>query len=195
MLAGAALGLAAAGGLLVLLRDPGRALARTVLEERSLARVEALAEPIRRAAREAGLEPSLVGAIVYVESRGQPEAVSSAGAMGLMQLMPAAAGDAARALGLAEPDRAALLSDVELNLRLGARHLAWTLEHEERHVERALCAYNAGRARLGRWMAEHGGYAAWRRKQLADGDSRVLAYALEVLEVQRRIRERGVLRP
>ncbi len=176
-------------------RPPARALARSLLEERSLDRVEALAAPIRSAADEFSLAPSLIGAIVYVESRGIPDAVSRAGALGLMQLMPPSAADAARALGLAEPTREALLSDVELNLRLGARHFAWTLQHEERHTERALCAYNAGRTRLRRWLDEHGGYAAWRARQLADGDSQVLAYALEVLEVQARLRERGVLVP
>lgn len=176
-------------------RPSARALARTVLEERSLERIEALAQPIRRAAAEFELAPSLIGAIVYVESRGQPAAVSRVGALGLMQLMPPSAADAARALGLPEPSREALLGDVALNLRLGARHFAWTLQHEERHVERALCAYNAGRTRLRRWLDEHGGYDAWRARQLADGDSHVLTYALEVLAVQVRLRERGVLVP
>lgn len=176
-------------------RPPARAFARTVLEERSIQRVEALAAPIRRAAHEFGLEPSLVAAIVYAESRGQPGAVSRAGALGLMQLMPPSAADAARALGLPEPTRAQLLTDIDLNLRLGARHFAWTLEHEERQIERALCAYNAGRTRLRRWLDEHGSYAAWRRKQISDGDSQVLAYALAVLEAQQRFRERDVLRP
>lgn len=176
-------------------RPPARALARSVLEERSLERVEALAAPIRRAAAEFSLDPSLIGAIVYVESRGLPDAVSRVGALGLMQLMPPSAADAARALGLPEPSREALLSDVELNLRLGTRHFAWTLQHEERHVERALCAYNAGRTRLRRWLDEHGGYSAWRARQLADGDSQVLAYALKVLELQQRFRERGILVP
>src|SRR5690606_32687436 len=112
-------------------------------------------------------EPSLVAGIVYAESRGLPDAVSSADALGLMQLMPAAVHDACKALGIEEPTREELLTNPALNLRLGARHFAWTLEHEERDVERALCAYNAGRARLRRWTDEHGSYAEWRARQVA----------------------------
>ena len=62
-------------------------------------RVEIYGEELHLAASEQGLEPALLAAVVYVESTGRLDAVSSAGAMGLMQLMPAAASDASRRSG------------------------------------------------------------------------------------------------
>jgi soluble lytic murein transglycosylase-like protein len=188
---GAALALLGVG--LALWPEPARQLAQRVLEQGSLARVESFAAPIRAVAAEQDLDPCLVAAIVYVESRGRVDAVSSADALGLMQLTQASAEDAARARGLAPPTRAQLLEDAERNLRLGARHFAWTFAHEERDLERALCAYNAGRGRMAGWIREAGSYRKWRARQMRDGDSQVLAYALKVLDLAEVFRERGLI--
>lgn len=158
-----------------------RAVVRRVVEPVVRARVEALAPQIRVAAAESGLSPALVAGIVHAESSGRPDAVSSAGALGLMQLLPPAVEDAARRLGIETPGREALLEDPGLNLRLGAAHFAWTLEHEEEDLERALVAYNAGRTRLRRWSREAGSYEAWRAARRQAGDSPTLAYADRVL--------------
>lgn len=166
---------------------------RVVLEPGSLARVESHAPGIRAVASEFELDPCLVAGIVYVESRGKVGAVSSANALGLMQVTAPAVHDASIALGVPEPSREQLLSDTALNLRFGARHFAWTLRHEERQVERALCAYNAGRGRLRGWIEQAGGYTRWREKQLRDGDSHVLEYAQDVLAFAEVFRERGVI--
>lgn len=156
-----------------------------------LSRVEGFRDPILAAAREQDLDPNLIAGIVAAESSGHVDAVSHAGALGLMQLMPASAGDAARKLRIPEPTREELLSDAALNLRLGAQHFAWTLRHEEADVERALVAYNAGRGRLAQWIREAGGYTAWRAEREAAGDSQVLAYARKVLAYAGSFRERG----
>ncbi|MAF65935.1 MAG: hypothetical protein CMJ84_09810 [Planctomycetes bacterium] len=172
----------------------GAALERAVgglFDRIALGRVEGHAPAIRAAAEEAEIDPNLVAAVCYMESRGRVDALSAVGAAGLMQLMPDAAADAARALGLEEPTRATLLGDARLNLRLGARHLAWTLEHEGGETERALVAYNAGRTTLRRWIASAGGYTLWRERQVRDGDSRVLAYALGVLACRDTLHARG----
>ena len=159
-----------------------------------LARVEAFADEIEVAARESGLDPCLLAAIVYSESSGKPDAVSRAGAVGLTQLVPTATRDAAKRLGLdAVPTPEELMADPALNLRLGASHFAWTLEHEQRDPERALVAYNAGRTKLARWIREAGGYTRWRAGRLAAGDSPTLTYARRVLDYQRTFCERGVL--
>lgn len=159
-----------------------------------LSRVEAFADEIEQAARESGLDPCLLAAIVYSESSGRPDAVSSAGAVGLTQLVPSATRDAARRLGLpGAPTPEELLADPALNLRLGASHFAWTLEHEDRDPERALIAYNAGRAKLARWIREAGSYTRWREARLAAGSSPTLRYARRVLDYQRTFCERGVL--
>ncbi len=173
------------------LRGPARDVLREVVGFR---RVESHAEEISAAAKEQSLEPALIAALVYVESTGRVGVVSRSGAMGLTQLMPAAASDAARALGLPEPTPEELLSDAGLNLRLGARHLAWTLEAEGGDIERALVAYNAGRGKLGRWIKEQGSYALWRERALALGDSPTLAYAWRVLAYRDTFRSRGSFR-
>jgi len=173
------------------LKGPVRDALREVVGFR---RVETHAEEIHAAAAEQGLEPALLAALVYVESTGRVGVVSRAGAMGLTQLMPASAADAARALDLPEPTREELLSNAGLNLRLGAKHLAWTLKAEGDDIERALVAYNAGRGKLAGWIRERGGYALWRERALALGDSPTLAYAWRVLAYRDTFRGRDSFR-
>jgi soluble lytic murein transglycosylase len=154
-------------------------------------RVELYVEELRLAASEQSLEPALLAAIVYVESTGRIDVVSSAGAMGLMQLMPAAASDGSKALGIPTPSEERLLNDAELNIRLGARHLAWTLKAEGGDLERALVAYNAGRAKLARWIKDAGSYALWRERTLARRDNSTLEYAHRVFAYRDLFRERA----
>lgn len=172
-----------------------RAFMRRVADPIVLARVEGFDAEIQRAAQESGLDPHLVAAIVYCESSGDPGAISSADALGLMQLVPDAAADAARRLGLEVPTREELLADPALNLRLGASHFAWTLANEGGDLRRALVAYNAGRTKLRRWIRKAGSYEAWYAEQKRAGDSGVLAYAEKVLDYAEVFRERGEIAP
>lgn len=87
-----------------------------------------------QAAEESGVDVALLEAVAQQESAFNPLAVSAAGAVGLMQLMP----DTARRFGV--DDR----RDPEQNLRGGARYLAWLLDHFDHDLELALAAYNAG---------------------------------------------------
>ncbi len=173
--------------------QPVRAVERHVADIIVLARVEAFADEIELAARESGLDPCLVAAMVYSESSGRPDVVSSAQAVGLMQLLPDAAKDSAARLGIEVPTTEQLLSDPALNLRLGASHFAWTLHHEGGDLERALVAYNAGRTKLARWIKKAGSYTAWRAERQRAGDSGVLGYARRVMDYSRTFCERGVL--
>ena len=102
-----------------------------------LAVYERYRDVIDRAASRYGVDPYLVAAVIYNESRGNPKAVSRAGARGLMQLMP----DTARGLGVADPNR---LYEPETNIMLGARYLSMMLRAFGGDLERALAAYNAG---------------------------------------------------
>ncbi len=88
---------------------------------------------IERFARVAGLEPKLVMAVVAAESSYNPSAVSTKGAMGLMQLMPATAA----MYSVTDP------YDPEQNVRAGTRYLKRMLDRFG-SVELALAAYNAG---------------------------------------------------
>ncbi len=90
---------------------------------------------INAAAREAALDPALVHALIYVESRYNAAARSSKGAIGLMQLLP----DTAARYGVADPARS-----VEGNLRAGTRYLRDLMRLFDGRIELALAAYNAG---------------------------------------------------
>ncbi len=89
---------------------------------------------IDKAAQRYGLDPKLVSSVVKTESNFRPDAVSGAGAMGLMQLMPATA----QGLGVEDP------LDPEDNVNGGAKYLKQMLNKYGNNVPKALAAYNAG---------------------------------------------------
>jgi soluble lytic murein transglycosylase len=105
-------------------------------------------------AREFGVDPLLLAAIVRQESVFDLEAQSRAGARGLAQLMPGTAAQAARGLDVTLYPEWLTLPD--LNLHLGASHFAALLRRFEGRVEVAVAAYNAGAAPVRRWLARPG---------------------------------------
>ena len=105
----------------------------------------------RATAERYGLDPVLVLAVVAVESNFEPRAVSKKGAQGLMQLMPATAGD----LGVADA------LDPATNLDGGARYLQALLRLYRGDLRKALAAYNAGPGAV----ARHGGVPPYRETQ------------------------------
>lgn len=167
---------------------------RAVKDAVGLRLVEGHAADIRFAAAESGVDPFLIAGVMYAESSGRKDVVSSAGALGLMQLSHDSAKDAARKLGLPEPTKEALLEDASLNIRLGARHLAWLLEYEGPDLERVLAAYNAGRTKVHRWIKAAGSFQAWRDERVASGDSQIMAYAFKILDAMEEFERRGVIR-
>jgi soluble lytic murein transglycosylase len=100
-------------------------------------------------------EAALVLAVMRQESAFDSVAESSAGARGLMQLMPATAKQMARSLGINYSHKK-LDSDPEYNLRLGTAYLDDLLRHYDGSYVLALTAYNAGPARLSGWMKDNG---------------------------------------
>jgi len=101
-----------------------------------------------------GLDPFLVAGLIRQESWFLPTARSRAGAVGLMQLMPATARDVARRLGVSWRD--AFLTLADANLHLGSAHLAGLARHYGRDIARALAAYNAGGRPVARWSRLRG---------------------------------------
>jgi soluble lytic murein transglycosylase-like protein len=89
---------------------------------------------VNKVARTYGVESALLHAVISVESRYSPKAVSKAGAIGLMQLMP----KTAKRYGVTDP------LDPLQNLRGGARYLRYLLKKYNNDRNLALAAYNAG---------------------------------------------------
>lgn len=101
-----------------------------------------------------GLDPALVHAVIRQESGFDREAVSRAGARGLMQLMPETARLVAKELKISYQPHT-LTDDPAYNLRLGRAYLKSMIE-DLGGVPGALAAYNAGPGRAKRWQRENG---------------------------------------
>ena len=89
---------------------------------------------IQRVAKQTALHPELLHAVIRAESAYDPKAVSRAGAVGLMQLMPATA----RQYGVKDS------TDPVQNVRAGATYLKLLLDNFGQNLSLALAAYNAG---------------------------------------------------
>jgi soluble lytic murein transglycosylase len=109
------------------------------------------ADTIKIEADRNGLDPMLVQAVVRVESRFNPSAKSSKGAIGLMQLMPETADWIAEKKGEHLPNTEELFKP-EVNIRLGVSYLKDLLQEFDDSIPTALAAYNAGRGNVRRWL-------------------------------------------
>ncbi len=105
--------------------------------------LEPFSDSINAASTHYGVEAALVRAVIHAESAFQPTAKSTAGALGLMQLMPETAKDMGVKNRLSPDD----------NIQGGVRYLAWLLEKNQGDTTLATAAYNAGPGAVER----HGG--------------------------------------
>jgi peptidoglycan lytic transglycosylase len=109
---------------------------------------------VKAHAKNYDLDPAMVAAVIYAESKFNAGTTSSAGAVGLMQLLPETAQGIADRTGGAHYTEADL-ADPEINVRYGC----WYLEHLRAKYRKtgdatrlALAAYNAGQANVDRWV-------------------------------------------
>jgi soluble lytic murein transglycosylase len=108
-------------------------------------------EEIKAGSKQSGLPEALIYATLRQESLYDSDAVSSADALGLLQLQLGTARKIARQLGRPAPTRADLLNPA-INVPLGAAELAALLAKFQGQVPVALAAYNAGPAAAARWL-------------------------------------------
>jgi peptidoglycan lytic transglycosylase len=104
---------------------------------------------VRGHARNYGLDPALLAAVIYQESKFKADARSSSGAIGLMQLLP----DTAKGIAIHTGGTAFRVDDLydpEINVRYGAWYLSHLLK-KYRDERTALAAYNAGQDNVDRW--------------------------------------------
>jgi soluble lytic murein transglycosylase len=106
---------------------------------------------VRVAAEQAAIAPEIIYGVVRQESLYRTDAVSSAGALGLMQLQPATARSTARYWKRRRPAVSELF-DPRINLSLGAARLRMLLDRLEGQLPVALAAYNAGINAASRWL-------------------------------------------
>lgn len=112
---------------------------------------------VRGHARNYRLDPALLAAVIYQESKFRADARSSSGAVGLMQLLPGTAVGIAQRTG-GSRFRPADLLDPEINVRYGSWYLRHLLD-KYRDEPTALAAYNAGQANVDHWRSEGRGIA------------------------------------
>lgn len=134
---------------------------------------------IRQQAAEKGLPPELIAGVIYTESRFRPRR-SSAGAEGLMQILPSTSEFIARKSG-GVAFKTSDLADPEVNIRYGSWYLRYLRNLYAGNTVEALAAYNGGMANVDRWKAQAAAEGRqFTRDDIGFGETR--AYVDRVLE-------------
>lgn len=107
-------------------------------------------EYVDKYSSEFGLDKKLVYSVIKIESGFDKNSVSSAGAMGLMQLLPSTAKDMASRMGI--KDETIDLFDEKTNIMLGCFYLSYLLKLYENNVINTLSAYNWGLRNVNDWI-------------------------------------------
>ncbi len=142
---------------------------------------------IRASARRNHLDPVLVAAVIYTESRFDEHARSSQGAVGLMQVLPETARQIAGETG-GVAFVATDLEDPRVNVRYGCYYLRRALDTFDGDTLAAVASYNAGMGIVAKWEAA--AVAAGHRLRVADIPyAETRAYVRRVLEMRRVYRE------
>ncbi|HST80093.1 MAG TPA: transglycosylase SLT domain-containing protein, partial [Verrucomicrobiae bacterium] len=110
-------------------------------------------DELKRDAQANHLDPYLVASLIRQESEFNPQAISPANAMGLMQLLPSVGKGLAKETKIHHFSSDQLLSP-DVNLRLGTKYFKHMVDHYDGQVEYALAAYNAGEDRVDEWRKE-----------------------------------------
>ncbi|MGI8412287.1 MAG: lytic transglycosylase domain-containing protein [Solirubrobacteraceae bacterium] len=140
------LGAAALAILAIVLAMP---LARKAVNDLALPLQHA--DIIRQQATQKRLDPALIAAVIYAETKFDPRP-SPAGAQGLMQILPQTADFLARRSG-ARTFTTADLATPQVNISYGSYYLRYLLDEYSGNTTLAVAAYNGGESNVGRWLA------------------------------------------
>lgn len=141
---------------------------------------------IRQQAAEKHLDPALVAAVIYAETKFDPR-VSSAGAEGLMQILPQTAEFLAHRSG-ATTFHVSDLGTPQVNISYGSYYLRYLLDEYKNNEVLALAAYNGGETNVNRWLAasrQNG--SAFTVSQIPFPETQ--AYVIRVMQAQRAYRQ------
>jgi soluble lytic murein transglycosylase len=142
-------------------------------------------QTIRQQAHDKGLDPSLIAGVIYAESKFV-DSTSSAGALGLMQLLPSTADFIAQRSG-GTRFTTADLSTPDINIAYGSWYLRYLLDRYDGDEVLALAAYNGGMGNVDRWVADARGRGE--RLDVADIPfPETRAYVARVLQARREYR-------
>jgi soluble lytic murein transglycosylase len=136
---------------------------------------------IRSAARRYDLDPALVAAVIYAESRFDEHARSTQGAVGLMQVLPETAEQIADESG-GVTFTTADLEDPRVNVRYGSYYLRQALDAYDGDLRAAVASYNAGMGAVAEWRSQGDG-GRLRLSDIRYPETR--AYVEKVLEARR----------
>lgn len=114
---------------------------------------------IRQQAAEKGLDPALIAAVIYQESKFR-DRTSSAGAKGLMQLLPGTAEFIAHKSGGTRFELRDL-GTPQINISYGSWYLRYLIQRYSGNQVLAIAAYNAGEDNVDRWVSNAGGAASF----------------------------------
>lgn len=131
-----------------------------------------IAIAIQESCAEFDVDPKLMLALIYVESSGNPKAISKVGARGLTQIMPATGEDIAEDLGVpwSGPD---MLYDIRTNIRFGTYYMSTLLHRFNGKKAHAVASYNWGPATISR--------------RLRNGEALPTRYSGKVLRTHKRL--------
>lgn len=99
------------------------------------------------------MDPYLIMAVIRTESSFKKDAVSSAGAKGLMQITDSTGAQSAEKIGI-ESYSSEKLFDPETNIHIGTWYLNWLLEQFDYNEKTACAAYNAGIGNVRKWLKD-----------------------------------------
>ena len=108
---------------------------------------------VYKSAQKYDIDPALIMAVIEIESKFKRKAVSKAGAIGLMQIMPKTAKSISRELNIKKYNKNSLYNP-EINIKIGTYYLKKLLQEFNNDIDLTLAAYNAGMGNIRKWQKQ-----------------------------------------